>query len=375
MNRQTTATANESGIVNSPPTFSTTPPPTPTQTTTQTTPTQTPTPTTTQTPTTTRTPTLTPTPTPTINLATCNVMGCGFNKIVTPLPFDNYKLLLAHRPSPRRVCEECPINENLSPSELDQLLNPDPKTYARLLEIILSQQAYPVAPGLVYIMFDNAHHIVIDLTEPSHILRNIVPPIAKPELRRQMRITPSYCMSPSSLVVTTADYHSLDGSNKTEAGRPIFFHRGRAALFDFGGHFDLNVVALYSYYDMATMSWGGGPIFIWQGEYNYNPKNEWFTPENLAHYQHTIWGKLTVAISQDRRYLFLTASYGKTLAEHADNIIKLGQLWNIKVDRAMRFDGSENTYIAMRLGDYMVPLLNLEEPLIVNCFAVEQNNR
>jgi len=37
----------------------------------------------------------------------------------------------------------------------------------------------------------------------------------------------------------------------------------------------------------------------------------------------------------------------------------------------MRFDGSESAYLAIRLGKYMVPILNLEEPLIVNCFAVE----
>jgi hypothetical protein len=38
----------------------------------------------------------------------------------------------------------------------------------------------------------------------------------------------------------------------------------------------------------------------------------------------------------------------------------------------MRFDGSESGYIAIRLGDTMVPILNLEEPLIVNCFAIER---
>jgi hypothetical protein len=38
----------------------------------------------------------------------------------------------------------------------------------------------------------------------------------------------------------------------------------------------------------------------------------------------------------------------------------------------MRFDGGESAYMAIRIGDKMVPILNLEEPLIVNCLAVEQ---
>ena len=38
----------------------------------------------------------------------------------------------------------------------------------------------------------------------------------------------------------------------------------------------------------------------------------------------------------------------------------------------MRFDGSESAYLAIRMGDYMVPILGLEEPLIVNCLAIEQ---
>ena len=37
----------------------------------------------------------------------------------------------------------------------------------------------------------------------------------------------------------------------------------------------------------------------------------------------------------------------------------------------MRFDGGESAYLAIRLGDYMVPVLNIEEPLIVNCLAIE----
>jgi hypothetical protein len=81
---------------------------------------------------------------------------------------------------------------------------------------------------------------------------------------------------------------------------------------------------------------------------------------------------LTAAISKERKYLFISSSYGLTLKQHAQNLIDLGQKWGIKVDRAMRFDGSESAYMAIRLGDYMVPILNLEEPLIVNCFAIEQ---
>jgi len=352
--------------------FTRTQTPTPTATSTRTqTPTSTATPT--QMPTSTATPTQTPLPTPTLDLASCTVIGCGLDKIVTPLAHDDFKLLLAHEPPLRRSCPKCPANEHLSKSELDTLLAPDSTTYARLLKIVLSQQAYPIAPGVVYIVFDNAHHVVIDLTASGQRLRNIVPPIPKPELRRKVHITPAYCMSPNSLVVTTADYYNLDGSNKTEPDRTIFFHQGRAALFETGGRFNLDVTTMPAYYNLETVSWGGGPIFIWGGEYNYNPKNEWFTEANLAHYQHTIWGKLTVAISQDRRYLFLTVSYGKTLAEHAENIINLGQKWGIKIDRAMRFDGSENTTMAIRLDNYMVSLLNLKEPLIVNCFAVERN--
>ena len=113
---------------------------------------------------------------------------------------------------------------------------------------------------------------------------------------------------------------------------------------------------------------------MWNGRYDYNPEHEWFDRENLEHYRTTRWTKLTAAISKDRKYLFISASYGLTLREHAKNIIELGQKWGIKVDRAMRFDGSESAYMAIRLGDYMVPVLKLEEPLIVNCFAIEKSN-
>jgi hypothetical protein len=38
----------------------------------------------------------------------------------------------------------------------------------------------------------------------------------------------------------------------------------------------------------------------------------------------------------------------------------------------MRFDGSESAYFAIRMGDFLVPVLDLEEPLIVNCLAIER---
>ena len=106
--------------------------------------------------------------------------------------------------------------------------------------------------------------------------------------------------------------------------------------------------------------------------YTVVEKREWFDEENLEYYRTTTWAKISVALSKDRKYLFLTASFGLTLEEHAENIINLGQAWGIDVDRAMRFDGGESAYLALRLGDHLVPVLNIEEPLIVNCFAIEQ---
>jgi hypothetical protein len=272
----------------------------------------------------------------------------------------------------RRICPECPQNEHYSEAELDTLVGVDVDTLSQLRKIALSQQTHVLAPGVVYLVADYVHYIVVDLTESGYILRNIIPPIPDPEMRENVRITPSYCLTPNSLVVMTADYHGLVGSNKTETGRDIFFHLGRAALFQRDGRYDIDVVAERSEYDRTTISWGGGPIFMWDGQYNYNPKQEWFTSENLAHYRDTRWAKIVAALSQDRRYLFLSASFGLTLEEHAENMINLGQRWGIKVDQAMRFDGSESAYLAIRLGDYVVPVLNLEEPLIVNCLAVEQ---
>jgi hypothetical protein len=172
----------------------------------------------------------------------------------------------------------------------------------------------------------------------------------------------------------TADYHGLVSSNKTETGRDIFFHLGRAALFQRDGRFDIDVIRTRSAYDRTTISWGAGPIFIWNGKFDYNPEQEWFTPEDLDHYRETRWAKTNAALSQDRRYLFLSTSYGITLEEYAEKVIKLGQTWGIKVDRALIFDGNENSYMAIRLGDYMVPVLGIEEPLIVNCLAIESTH-
>ncbi len=248
------------------------------------------------------------------------------------------------------------------------MISADSATLARLQKIALSQETYQIAPGVVYIVFNNVHHVVIDLKESGYILRNIIPNTSE----RGTLITPSYCLSSQSLVVTTADYHGLNGSNKTEIGQDLFFHLGRAALYERNGRFNIGVIRSRPAWDKTSLSWGGGPLFIWNGRYDFNPEQEWFDQENLGHYRTTLWTKLTAAISKDRKYLFISSSYGLTLREHAQNIIDLGQKWGIQVDRAMRFDGSESAYLAIRIGDHMVPVLNLEEPLIVNCFAVEK---
>ncbi len=317
----------------------------------------------------TQTATPTPTPTPTLNLASCNASGCGSKAAALPTTILTPDLFLRETPAVRRICPECPHNEIFSDRELNTLLGANRATLVRLRQIALSQETYQLAPGVVYIVFNNVHHIVIDLEESGYTLRNIIPS----KSARGTLITPSYCMSPDSLVVTTADYHGLNGSNKTETGRDIFFHLGRAALYQRNGRFNIDVIRTRAAWDKTSISWGGGPIFMWEGRYDYNPEREWFDQENLEHYRTTRWAKLTAAISKDRKYLFISTSYGLTLKEHAQNIIDLGQKWGIQVDRAMRFDGSESAYIAIRLGDYMVPVLNLEEPLIVNCFAIERS--
>lgn len=328
-------------------------------------PTQTPTPTSTATPTQTSTPT--PTPTPTLNLAACNAAGCGSAAILLPTAQYTPDLFLIEKKPTRRVCPECPRNEQLSDADLNRLIAADPATLARLREIALSQEVYEIAPGIVYIVYHNVHHIVIDLKESGFTLRNIIPDTSK----RGTLITPSYCLSSKSLLVTTADYHGLNGSNKTETGQDLFFHLGRAALYERNGRYNIGVIRTRAAYDQTSVSWGGGPIFMWDGQYNYNPEQEWFDWKNLEHYRTTLWSKVTVAISKDRKYLLVSISYGLKLSEHAQNIIDLGRKWGIEMDRAMRFDGSESAYLAIRLGKYMVPILNLEEPLIVNCFAVE----
>ena len=324
-------------------------------------------------PTATQTSTPRPTPTPTLDLASCNAAGCGPKAIQAPTAESNFNLLLTEKRPTRRACSNCPQNEQLSEAQLDRLVAVDQATLNRLRTIVLSQESYELAPGMVYIVFQNVHHVVIDLKASGYLLRNIIPPIPDERTRAGIRITPSYCFTPESLVVTTADYHGLNGSNKTETGRDIFFHQGRAALFKRDGRFDLDVIRERKAYNRATISWGGGPIFIWNGQYDYNPEQEWFDAKSLAHYRNTRWAKVTAAVSQNRKYLFISLSFGLTLEEHAQNIIDLGRRWDIKVDRAMRFDGSESAYLALRIGDYMVPVLNLEEPLIVNCFAVERS--
>jgi hypothetical protein len=322
----------------------------------------------TSTPTQTRTPTATPTPT--LDLASCNAAGCGPAAVALPTVLYDPDLLLRQETPVRRDCEECPQNEQLSSRELNALIAADADTLQQLLEIVRSQETYEIAPGIVYIVYDNVHHVVIDLEESGAILRNIIP--NTPE--RGTLITPSYCLSPRSLVVIDADYHGLDGSNKTETGRDLFFHLGRAALFGRDGRFDIDVIRERKDYALVTVSWGGGPIFMWDGRYDFNPEQEWFDPDSLDYYRNTRWVKMSVAVSKDRKYLFITSSYDLTLRQHTRNIINLGRQWGIELDRAMRFDGGESAYMALRLGDYLVPIFDLEEPLIVNCLAVEREN-
>jgi hypothetical protein len=260
----------------------------------------------------------------------------------------------------------------MSDEALDELLDADVDTLDLLQQVALSQNPHEIAPGIVYIVSDYVHHVVIDLEESGYVLRNIIPPIPDVETQESIRITPSYCLRPETLVVTTADYHGLVGSNKTETGRELFFHLGRAALYQLAGQYDIDVIREHSEFSRTSVSWGAGPIFIWDGKYDFNPEQEWFDEESLEYYGTNEWAKLSVAVSEDRKYLFLSVSYGLTLEEHANNVIDLGRRWGITVDRAMRFDSTESTYLAIRFGEYLVPVLELEEPLIVNCFAVEK---
>lgn len=338
------------------------------------TPTPLPTNTSTVTPTPTDTATATPIPTPTLDLAACSVLGCDSEADPPPTLEFNSNLFLTNKTPRRTACLECPENEVLSEEALNELIEADQTTLAQLQEIARSQQPYQIAPGVIYIVSNHVHHVVVDLQEPGFELRNILPTIPDRETQEKIRITPSFCMRPESLVVTDADYHGLVGSNKTAEGRELFYHLGRAALFLRDNRYDIDVIADYPVYADATASWGGGPIFIYDGEYDFNPEEEWFEPDVLEYYRTAQFGKMTVAISLDRKYLFLTASYGITLEQHAENIIDLGKKWGIEIDRAMRFDGTENAYMAIRLGNHLVPILNTEEPLIVNCLAIEKTD-
>lgn len=333
------------------------------------TPTPTSTPVATATPPNTPTSTPTPTATPTLDLRQCDVRGCGISREPEPVPTAVYhpNMLLLGQPPIRRVCDACPQNERMTEDSLNALLGAEAEVMAELRRIVLSQRPYEIAPGIVYMMYDHVHHVIIDVAESGFVLRNIIPH----DVPRGTLITPSFCYAEESLVVTDADYHGLNGSNKTETGRDLFFHMGRAALFQRDGRFDLDVLTTRDAYDPVSVSWGSGPIFIWDGEYNYNPKNEWFDDASLTKYETSRTAKISIGVSESRKYLFISVSYNMLLSEHAQTIIDLSNLWHIPIDRAMRFDGTGSTYLAIRIGDHMVPVLNQPEPLIVNCFAVE----
>ena len=192
------------------------PPPTATPTpTASATPTSTPTATQTSTPT--MTPTATPTPTPTLDLSVCNAAGCDPEAEVLPTAVYNPDLLLEFEAHLRRECEDCPPNPVLSEEELIDLLTISPDMLVKLEKIALSQETYEVAPGIVYIVFENVHHVVIDLEEPDYILRNVIPATDE----RGTLITPSYCYTPDSLVVIDAGLSRLkrqqQNRNRTSA--------------------------------------------------------------------------------------------------------------------------------------------------------------
>jgi hypothetical protein len=247
------------------------------------------------------------------------------------------------------------------------LTDVDRATMQQLREAARSQRAYQIAPGVAYFVYDRVHHVVVDLQEPGIALQNKVPRRGE----RGTLFTPSCCVAPDALVITDADYHGLDGSNKAD-GREVFFHQGRAALFVLDGRYDIGVIRTQEEYDLVNTSWGGGPIFIWDGEYNFDPFDEWFQPKVLEYYRTSSWAKMTAAVSADRKYLVLSASYGLTIAEHAENIIALGRLWGIKIDRALRFDGAESAYLGLRVGPHFVSVLDIPEPKIVNCLVIRR---
>lgn len=237
----------------------------------------------------------------------------------------------------------------------------------QLWDAAWSQRAYQIAPGIVYLVYDRVHHVVVDLQEAGIVLQNKVPLRGE----RGTLFTPSCCVAPDALVITDADYHGLDGSNKAD-GREVFFHQGRAALFVRDGRYDIGVIRTREEFEPVTTSWGGGPIFVWDGKYNFNPFDEWFHPQVLEYYRTSTWAKMTAAVSEDRKYLVLSSSYGLTIAEHAANIIELGRLWGIQIDRALRFDGAESTYLGLRIGPHFVSVLDMQEPKIVNCLVIRR---
>ncbi|MBN1311611.1 MAG: hypothetical protein JXB30_09340 [Anaerolineae bacterium] len=310
-------------------------------------------------------------PTPTLDLSTCTVNGCGAQSSDTAANADERpigQLVWLQEPPWGNTCDDCPENQQLSPAKLASITEVDSATLSLLQTIVASSQAYEISPGIVYIVDHNTHHIVIDLEEPGYRFRNVIS-----EGDRERLITPSFCVSQSSLVITNADYYGLHGSNKTETGREVFFHPGWAALFKLNNRFDIDVLDQESY-ERAEISWGGGPIFIWDGVYHFNPKYEWFTVESLTWYETTQRPTISAALSRDRKYLMLTVSTGLTLKQHAEQAILFGEGWGIEIEKAIRFDGDSSVYLAIRLGEKVVPLLYSREPTIANCFAVEKEN-
>ncbi|MBN1311912.1 MAG: hypothetical protein JXB30_10875 [Anaerolineae bacterium] len=310
-------------------------------------------------------------PTPTLDLSTCTVHGCDAQSPDTMVNVEAIPTgqLVWLQEFPRQTtCDDCPENPLLSPAELASITEVDPATLSLLQTLVTSSQAYEISPGIVYIVDHNTHHIVIDLEEPGYRFRNVIS-----DGNRDRLITPSFCMSRSSLVITNADYHGLNGSNKTEAGREVFFHPGWSALFKLDNRFDIDVLDEESY-ERTEISWGGGPIFIWDGVYHFNPKYEWFTPESLTWYETSQRSVPSAALSTDRKYLMLTVSTGLTLEQHAEQLIHFGERWGIEIEKAIRFDGDSSAYLAMRLGEKVVPVLRSTEPTIANCLAVEKED-
>jgi hypothetical protein len=309
-------------------------------------------------------------PTPTVDLSTCTVNGCGAGSSDPTTPGADDRLmgqLVWLQESPHETtCDDCPENQQLSPDELASITEVDSATLSLLHSLVTSSEAYEIAPGIVYIVDHNTHHIVIDLEEPGYRFRNIVS-----EGDREGLITPSFCVSQSSLVITNADYYGLHGSNKTETGQEVFFHPGWAALFRLDNRFDIDVLD-QERYDRADISWGGGPIFIWDGAYHFNPKYEWFTPESLIWYETTQKPTISAALSRNRKYLVLTVSDGLTLKQHAEQVIAFSKGWGIEIEKAIRFDGDSSVYLAIRLGEKVVPVLRSVEPTIANCLAIEK---